>query len=196
MKIRRLSFFAIFGLGIFTIAVAILFSFSISDAINWKKQLDLSIVNPSYYETDLTKLKTVTDFTVKDRKQKPVRLSDFSSVDILVINIWSTGCPACEREMPSLMEMDRRFENSTKLALLTITIDEKWDDVAHLLNHNQQLRVFFDPQQKVTKDILGTERYPETFVLDKDRRIRARFDGEREWHSSAMMKFLLSLGSN
>ena len=92
-----------------------------------------------------------------------------------------------------MAEMDRRIGNTTKLALLTITADESWSDTAHLFPRGTRLRILFDPEQKVTEGIFGTVRYPETFVLDRQRRIRVRFDGEREWHSKELRDFVTSL---
>jgi cytochrome c biogenesis protein CcmG/thiol:disulfide interchange protein DsbE len=170
------------------------FSFvgSISDVIDWRKTIEDSVVQPTYLETDPARMKTVPDFFAADPQGRPVHLSDFSSVNTLVVNIWSTSCPVCEEELPSLTEMDRLIGNTTDVALLTITIDEKWDDVAHLFPLGTNLRILFDPEQKVTKGIFGTTKYPETFILDKQRRIRARFDGKREWHLSEMINFVTS----
>jgi peroxiredoxin len=168
------------------------FSRAISDSMQWKQTMEDSVVNPTFFETDPTRCKTVPDFVLTDRYHKQVKLSDFAAVDTLLVNIWSTGCPVCEQEIPSLDEMDRRIGNTPKVALLTITTDETWQDVAHLFPRGTNLRIFYDPEQKITKDIFGTTRYPETFVLDKQRRIRARFDGEREWHSEELINFITS----
>ncbi len=180
--------------GIVTLSAALCFGFvnSVRDAAGWRRNLEDSLIRPTYLENNPSRMKKVPDFTVKDPEGNPVRLSDFASVDTLVVNIWSTSCPVCEDELPSLEEMDKRIGNTTKAALLTITIDEKWADVAHLFPRGTDLRVFFDPEQKVTKDIFGTTRYPETFVLDKERRIRARFDGGRDWHLDELIGFVTS----
>jgi peroxiredoxin len=180
---------------IITLSAALCFGFarSVNDAMGWRRTMKDSVINPTYLETNPARMKTVPDFTVKDPNGKPVRLSDFASIDTLIVNVWSTSCPVCEDELPSLEEMDRRIGNTTKVALVTITIDEKWDDVAHLFPHGTNLRILFDPKQKVTKEIFSTTKYPETFILDKQRRIRARFDGERDWHSDELIAFVTSL---
>ena len=169
------------------------FSRALTDSLAWKRQIEDSVVNPTFLETAPGAEDPISAFTLPDRNGKPVQLSDFDGVDVLVVNIWSTGCPACEKELPSLAEMDRRIGRSKQLQLLTITTDASWEDTAHLFPRGTDLRILFDPEQKVTRGIFGTVRYPETFVLDKNRRIRARFDGEREWHAEEMLAFLTAL---
>jgi hypothetical protein len=88
--------------------------------------------------------------------------------------------------------MDRRLESLGRVALVTVTIDESWDDVQHLFPNGTDLRILFDPDAEVTKESFGTSRYPETFILDKQRRVRARFDGERQWHTPEMLRYIAS----
>ena len=168
------------------------FSRAVSDSLQWNERMDRAIVNPTFLEKDVRHCKRVPDFELTDRNKHKVKLSDFASVDTLLINIWSSGCPVCEEELPSIAEMDRRIGNTASIALLTITTDENWADVSHLFPRGTNLRIFFDPRQKITRDIFGTTLYPETFVLDRNRCIRARFDGEREWHSSELIQYVAS----
>ena len=178
---------------LFASGLAFGFSRAISDSFEWKNRMKASIINPTFVEKALDKASPISDFTLPDRNNRPVKLSDFAGVETLIVNIWSTDCPVCEQELPSLAEMDRRIGASDKVQLLTITIDASWDDTAHLFPRGTDLRILFDPDQRVTRGIFGTVRYPETFILDKQRRIRARFDGEREWHSDEMIHFLTAL---
>ena len=168
------------------------FANALTDGLAWKRQSDLQMVSPSFEERDLTVAKQVPDFHLTDRFGRPVSFGQFASADMLLVNLWSSNCEACEREIPSLAELDRRLGGIGKVALLTITIDEKWSDVEGYFPFGTDLRVLFDPENKVDKEIFGTTKFPETFILDKSRRIRARFDGERVWHSREMLDYISS----
>jgi cytochrome c biogenesis protein CcmG, thiol:disulfide interchange protein DsbE len=193
-KKKQLLRFLIPGIIVTATACGLAFGFfrAISDSLKWKESMKESVINPSFSAPNPALAKAIPDFSLPDRYHNPVRLSDFASVDTLVVNIWFTGCTVCEQELPSLVEMDRRLGDTSKVALLTITTDETWEDTARLFPKGTRLRILFDPEQKVTKDIFGTVRYPETFILDKERRIRARFDGRREWHLDEMISFITS----
>jgi peroxiredoxin len=156
----------------------------------WKQTSDMAQVAPNFEERDLGKAKKVPDFTLKDRFGNLVKLSQFDSADLLLVNLWSSGCPACKQEIPSLQEMDRKLSELGRVALITITIDDEWKDVASYFPQGTDLRVLFDPENKVIEGIFGTTKFPETFIVDKERRIRARFDGARNWHSPVMFEYV------
>lgn len=148
------------------------------------------LVSPDFVAPDPAEAREIPDFTLKDRFGNAVSLAQFSSVDLLLVNIWASSCRVCLEEAPALAELDRRIGELGSAALITIAIDEKWADVAHHFPRGTDLRVLFDPEDRVGRGVFGTEAYPETFVLDAERRIRARFDGTRPWHSDAMLDYL------
>jgi peroxiredoxin len=165
---------------------------AVSDGMGWHHRSQLALIAPDYEARSTGEAKQVPDFELADRYGNRVRLSRFAEADLLVINIWSSGCPTCLEEVPALTEMDRQIGKLGKAALITIAVEEKWEDVAHYFPRGTDLRILFDPDDEVARGIFGTEKYPETFVLDRRRRIRARFDGKRPWHSSVMFDYLAS----
>ncbi len=168
------------------------FTEAVTDGISWKRQSDWAMIAPNFEAPDQQQAKQVPEFALKDRYGNEVRLSQFAPADLLLVNLWSSGCPPCTREIPSLSELDRRLPDVGKIALITITIDEKWEDVASMFPLGTDLRVLFDPDKKVVEGIFDTDKFPETFILGKQRRIRARFDGERTWHSPEMLDYIKS----
>ncbi len=168
------------------------FAEAVADGLTWKRMSDWALIAPDFEAPDANSAKRVPDFTLKDRFGNEVRLSQFAPADLLIINLWSSGCPPCTREIPSLSELDHRLQTLGKVALITITIDDNWEDVTDMFPFGTDLRVLFDPEKKVVEGIFGTTKFPETFILDNKRRIRTRFDGERTWHSPEMMKYIAS----
>jgi peroxiredoxin len=172
------------------VLLSIGFKNAVVDGLEHKGRVDMAVVAPDYEARDSGEARAIADFTLKDRTGAAVSLSAFAAADLLLINIWSSTCPACKEEVPSLVELDRRLPQLGKVVLLTIATDSGWEDVQSFFPQGTDLRVLFDPQEQVTKGIFGTQKFPETFVLDKQRRIRARFDGRRPWHSREMFDYL------
>ena len=174
------------------VAVMLFWSYSgaVAEGMDWYRKSEMKVIAPDFVASDVANARRVPDFTARDRFGNKVKLSQFSSVDLLVVNIWSEGCPACREEVPELTEMDRRIGDLGSAALITIAVAEKWEDVANYFPKGTDLRVLFDPDDKIGKGIFGTVKYPETFIIDKQRRIRARFDGKRPWYSEPMFDYL------
>lgn len=170
--------------------IGLAFKDAAEDGLWHKVSSDMAAVAPDYEERDPSKARTIPDFILKDRSGAEISLSQFAAADLMLVNIWASTCPACKEEVPSLAEFDRRLSGLGRVVLLTIATDNGWADVQSFFPQGTQLRVLFDPETKVTKGLFGTEKFPETFLLDKQRRVRARFDGKRDWHMPEMLDYV------
>ena len=164
----------------------------VRDGLSWRHGLEVRAISPDFVADGPERARQIPDFVLPDRFGRAVHLRQFDGVDLLLVNIWSSTCAVCREEVPELTEMDRRLSEIGKVALLTIAVERKWNDVAHYFPRGTDLRILFDADDRVARGLFGTERYPETFVLDRRRRVLARFDGKRPWHSDAMMEYLRS----
>ena len=63
--------------------------------------------------------KAAPDFTISDIEGLRHRLSDYRGRDVLVV-FWATWCPACNMEIPHLIELREMFE-ADELAILAIS---------------------------------------------------------------------------
>src|SRR5260221_12745028 len=52
--------------------------------------------------------------------------------------------------------------------------------------------VLFDPESNVVSDKYGTTLYPETWIIDPQGVIRARFDGARDWSNAMVLDLIES----
>lgn len=127
------------------------------------------------------------DFELKDMNGTPVRLSSFRGKTVY-LNFWTKTCQPCLAEMPSLAELAKIARGRKDMVVLTVSTDEGPDDVRDtlkvLLNSDPPFPVLFDPEGKIVQDLYGTHLYPETWIIDPDGIIRARFDGPVDWSES------------
>ena len=63
--------------------------------------------------------KDAPDFVVEDISGKAHKLSEYRGRDVLVV-FWATWCPACNAEIPHLIEL-RKLLSQEKLAILAIS---------------------------------------------------------------------------
>jgi len=81
------------------------------------------------------KQRTYRFYTKAENPAQPIReelkkdefLSDEANAETIVINLWATWCGPCQKEIPHLNKILRKYENENTL-FLAIT-DEKEDDV-------------------------------------------------------------------
>lgn len=120
------------------------------------------------------------DFTLNDQNGQPFRLSDMRG-KVVIMNFWTITCAPCVEEMPSLVQLAEIVAQTPDIELVAITSDKRWEDIETLFPPSSKLRVLFDPEKKVIRDLYGSRMFPETWVVDRNGVIRLRVDGPREW---------------
>jgi peroxiredoxin len=132
------------------------------------------------------------DFAVPDLAGKAVRLSGFRG-KVVLLNLWTTWCPPCREEMPSMERLyarlrDREFE------LLAVSQDEDGRQVVEPFVRELRLSfpVLIDPERQVG-DRYGVWGYPETFVIDRNGYVVERVIGPRDWASQESVAALEAL---
>ena len=125
------------------------------------------------------------DFELPDMEGRKVRLSSFRGKTVIV-NFWTKTCKPCLEEMPALAELAKVARGRKDLVVLTVSTDEGPDDVRDTLKVVLQgaeppFPVLFDHESEVVGGKYGTKLFPETWFIDPNGVIRARFDGARDW---------------
>ncbi len=146
----------------------------------------LCSMGPTYANRD----RLAPDFELPDLSGKLVKLSSFRGKTVF-LNFWTKTCRPCLEEMPALAELGKILLKRDDMVLLTISTDEGADDVRDtlkvVLGGETPFAVLFDPESKVVLDQFGTKLFPETWIIDPNGIIRARFDGARNWSDSAVI---------
>jgi thiol-disulfide isomerase/thioredoxin len=124
------------------------------------------------------------------------RLSDYRG-KVVILNFWTKTCGPCLEEMPSLAELAKVLEGNKHIALVTISTDESVEDVQgtlrSVLGGPPPFAVLVDPDAEVVSGKFGTKLFPETWFIDRDGVIRARFDGARDWSEALPIDLAKSL---
>jgi peroxiredoxin len=124
------------------------------------------------------------DFELPTLDGQRVRLSDFRGQTV-VVNFWTRNCQPCLEEMPSLADFARKLKARDKLVFLTVNTDDTPEEaraaLASVLPGPAPFPVLLDPDAQVVTGKFGTKLYPETWYIDPNGVIRARFDGPRDW---------------
>jgi thiol-disulfide isomerase/thioredoxin len=128
-----------------------------------------------------------------------VRLSSYRG-KVVILNFWTKTCRPCLEEMPSIADLAKALKAHPNVALVTITTDEDAKDARDTLKSvlgggDPPFEVLIDSESKIVRDKYGTKLFPETWFIDQQGVIRARFDGSRSWASAMVIDLALSLGN-
>jgi len=135
-------------------------------------------------------------FALQDMAGNTVTLASLKG-KVVVLNFWSRTCGPCLEEMPELVEFTKIIKDRPDVAVVAVSTDEGPDDVKTTLQtvirEPPPFSVLFDPDQKISRDKYGSRLVPETWFIDKDGIVRARFDGAREWTNPLFVNLVDSL---
>jgi peroxiredoxin len=96
----------------------------------------------------------------------------------VLLNFWATWCPPCVEEMPSMEDLARNVGD--KAVVLAVSVDEDWDTLRRFFPKGTPLSVLLD-QSKALPKRYGTEKYPETYLIGADGRVKHYFVNTRKW---------------
>jgi peroxiredoxin len=134
--------------------------------------------------------KPTPDFQLPDANGQTVSLKAQVGHPVF-LNFWATWCPPCVEEMPALEDLARRIDG-TDMRLLAVSVDEDWPVVRRFFAKGSRMGVLLDTSKDVPKSF-GTEKYPETFLIDAAGKVRYYFINKRDWTRPEAVACLESL---
>jgi peroxiredoxin len=149
-------------------------------------------LHPDYLAAE----KRAPSFALKDMQGQSVTLESLKG-KVVVLNFWTKTCGPCLEEMPELAEFTKVLRDRRDVVVLAVSTDEGPEDVKPtlqtVLREPPPFAVLFDPDLRVVRDKYGTRLFPETWFIDKQGIIRARFDGARDWNNPLFVNFIDAL---
>lgn len=138
-------------------------------------------------ENTVPTLPLAADFTLRDLDGKLHKLSDYRG-KVVFLNFWATWCPPCRSEIPS-MERLNEVLGSKDFVMLAVNVDENVKDLEGFVKeYPHKFTVLSDADGAVQK-LYRVDKFPETFILDRQGRISEHIIGARDWSSTEALKF-------
>lgn len=99
-----------------------------------------------------------------------------------LVHFWATWCPPCRKELPTLLALERRERK--RLRVWIISTDTDWAPIRAFFRGKVPASVVRDAKQGYRS--YGVTGLPDTYLLDADGQVVARFAGGQHWNSRAM----------
>jgi peroxiredoxin len=123
-----------------------------------------------------------------------VGLDDFRG-KIVFLNFWTTWCPTCVTEMPSMEKLHRKLSGKN-FAVVTVNIKESASQVKKFFEkYKLTFMALLDTTGEVSTEF-GIGAIPTTFILGKSGQILGRVTGPREWNSKESVALFENLADN
>lgn len=133
--------------------------------------------------------KPAPDFALVDRAGKTWTLSELRG-QVVFVNFWATWCPPCREEMPAMQRLYTAMPKD-KFKMLAILNNDKpavADNFAAKLGITIPI---LDDQNNRVGPKYGLTGLPETFIVDKQGVLRAKFIGPANWDSPGFQQRMM-----
>ncbi len=135
------------------------------------------------------------DFTTKDIHGKTVSLHSLKG-KVVLLNLWATWCPPCQREMPSLETLYKKMKGK-KFAILAVATptpprETKEKIISFIKEHKYTFPVMIDETRSIY-GMYGSGSIPTTWIIAPDGTIVGRLVGAREWDTDGIIAIFNSL---
>jgi peroxiredoxin len=186
-----MKYLAYAGAAFIAVPLVILFALAIPSAasraregVHVTREAACDALQPAPGNAALGRLPTqAPDFTLKDYAGREVRLSSLKG-QVVLVNFWATWCGTCVVEMPSMERLVGQMSGKP-FRLLAVSVDDDWQAVRKFFAKGTPLEVLLDTPRDVPKR-WGTEKFPESFLVDKDGTIRYYIVSNRDWSESSV----------
>lgn len=119
----------------------------------------------------------------------------------MLINFWLSSCLPCVEEFPSLLALAERAPKKD-FGMVLVAGDERLEHLERFFRAHPQLWpegqgviVLWDPKRRWAR-ALGTQKYPESYLLDRKGWVRLKAVSTRNWSSQAARRCIAALLAN
>jgi cytochrome c biogenesis protein CcmG, thiol:disulfide interchange protein DsbE len=165
---------AVVAVGCSTFALALLLAGAAS-TVRTAADSACAALRPNSLSAGLRALRP--DFTLPDLAGNLLSLHKLRGRPVL-LSFFATWCPPCLEEAPSLDELARHVGD--KATVLVVSVDEDLDALKKFYAKGAVATVVRDESRQVSERF-GTSKFPESFLLDGQGRIRYAFINQRDW---------------
>ena len=129
-------------------------------------------------------------FTIQDDETE-VTLDQFRG-KVVVLNFWASWCAPCITETPSLVTLQERLKDKG-IVVVAVSMDED-EDAYHrfIKQYDVNFLTVREPSAR-TQHLYGTEKLPETYIIDRGGILRRRLINAADWSTPEIVEFLSKL---
>lgn len=119
--------------------------------------------------------KAASEFSLQDGSGKQVNLKDYRG-KVVLLDFWATWCHGCKLEIPWFADFSRQYRDKGVVVIGVSLDDEGWRVVTPFIKTAQIPYAIVLGNDTVAK-AYGIENMPDTFLIDREGRVAAAYNG-------------------
>ena len=134
------------------------------------------------------------DFQALARGGETINLSAYKG-RVVFLNFWATTCIPCRKEIPDLGKLAEKMAG-LPFVILAVSTDRSWSAVDEMFpNKPKGIQIALDPSGGEIKRRFGTDKIPESYIIDKKGQLRMRFVNVHPWDDERIHRYLETIAN-
>ena len=136
--------------------------------------------------------KKIENITLKKLDGSEVKINSLTQ-NYLIINFWATWCPPCIKEIPDLIEVEKKL--NTKIKVIFISLDSNPNQtITKFIDKNkfENFDVYTDQDFSISKQ-LNVKVMPTTIIINNNLMEISRLSGYADWLDDSIFKKIKNL---
>jgi len=146
---------------------------------------------PNYVPAAQKSSALAPDFTLPTTDGKSLRLSSLKG-KVVIVDFWATWCGPCRKGIPDLIELKKKYGNKGfEIVGVSVDTDTKDQVIPFVKDNGMNYPVVYG-NQNVVQLYGGVEAIPTSFVIDKQGKIVASYQGlqQKQTYENHIKKLL------
>ena len=107
------------------------------------------------------------DFIYKDLEGTEISLSDYRGKKAVLLVFWATWCPPCITEVPQIIELEEKYQDTLKILAINIGMDRLSTIKRFKKKYKTNYTIIFDKTQEITWKY-KVRGVPHNILIDKN----------------------------
>lgn len=112
---------------------------------------------------------------------------------VVLVNFWASWCEPCREEEPSLQALAASLPRGS-FEVVAVSVDDAWAPVDRFFGGKTPAYAVALDRGAAVSQRYGTRQFPESYLLDREGRLKLKFVGPRNWTDPNVLALLESLG--
>ncbi|MBI4317440.1 MAG: TlpA family protein disulfide reductase [Chloroflexi bacterium] len=184
--------------GLTMAALAVSYARALGPAIRKETRSACASLAPTSLNAALGELPSAApDIQAEDYTGKRVALSAYRGKTVL-LNFWGPWCPPCLEEMPAMDALARALKQEP-FEILAVASGTTWPEIRGKFPGGLSMTVLLDNSSAdggavgIAAGTYGTEKLPESYLIDKKGQVRYYFVNQRDWSAPHAVQCMRSI---
>jgi peroxiredoxin len=161
--------------GFFIGLIVLLFLFNNADYLFGRAE-ENGPYPPSYIPPAQKSSALAPDFTLPTTDGRSIKLSDLKG-KVVIVDFWATWCRPCRKGIPDLIELKKKYgKKGFEIIGISVDIDTKNEVVPFMKTYGINYPIVYG-NPYVYQQYGGVQAIPTSFVIDKQGKIIASYEG-------------------